>query len=234
MTSGDSTFVSSLGQIDAIRVVSAGIRVWDVAKMTSVGGWVCLNEFSNLSSYLAASGGLITAGDMTASPVSGCFDRRQEVVWLSRPTDQAAYQFSDSATSTDEINNRRSGVCISVSGPASETAICYEWVVNYEVKLNAETLLGRVARPVPDTPPMSLARRAKAYIESKVSSMYGGAKEQFNRFIEGKAKDALMDLAGRGISGAIGGYLGGPGGAVAASSSYGALTNYAYNAIDVD
>lgn len=194
---------------ETVRVVSAGARWFDVAPATSAGGHVIASE---CQSYNHVAGKTVTSGDANFTNKVKVYDRRQPVTWISKPTATNAYGwYQPSATPTQDVTNRRSGLILAVTGAAGTAVLEVELVVNYEFTINADTLLARIAGASPSNPSTRFAAKVAYEMESSMDTFVARSSDAAIQHLENVA----LHYVKKGLAATAGYLLGGPAGATA-------------------
>jgi hypothetical protein len=218
--SGDSVLagISSAANSSGGRIVSAGMRWWDVAPSTSTGGVVIATEWTDYQSYFNAVGTL-NGGSVNMGSASEVYDRREEGAWVSRPSSPMAYTFN---APTDTPKWARTACTISTSGAATTNILAVEMVLNVEVQVAAESAFTRLVRPNPVNRSSILAAKVAGEVESQITPFVHGGKQAVKRYIHNAAARAIGYTVRAGAS-ALGAYFGGPRGALAGYQASGTI-----------
>jgi len=216
---GDSKIIAAIGagNFRSYRVVSAGVRWWDTAAATGVGGGVTAIEFENTRTFNATTS--IDFGDLGLSTRSHQFDRRKPGQWISSVSGDNGYKFIDisSAPDTDINAQNRTLIFLVFSGAATSVVAQAEMVINYEFKLDPDLFMSQSSNKTVVTAARSLTDHASTTLETIINPFFEGTREAFGSYVRRLASEALRKL-GVGVGTAMGAYIGGPAGAVAGRS----------------
>jgi len=138
---GNTAFDNVLASISEARVVSAGLTWWDISPATSAGGTVIINEYPNFNSIEATA---ITVTDLYSGTNSTAVDRRKAGSWISRPSNDTAYNYAVVGTDGEGGENNRTGVIIAATGAATTSLIECEYCINYEFTITALSALTQI------------------------------------------------------------------------------------------
>lgn len=141
-TGEDAAWTAAIANFAEVRVVSAGATWWDASPTTAAGGSVIVSEFPSYDACAGSALSLTTIGQGTNSDV---YDRRTPGSFISRPSDDNAYHFTDPDTAGVGAPNNRTGILLSFSGTASTYIAQVELIVNYECTLLALSAMARLA-----------------------------------------------------------------------------------------
>jgi hypothetical protein len=184
------------------RVVSAGVRWWDVAPSTSAGGNVVVMEMNGFQAFRRATN--INCDETQVGSCNDIFDRRTPASWISRPCDAQAYEFVDPLEDNVAINDKRTSLLMFITGGDSETVLSIEIVINYEFTVGASSILQRYIKPASQSNKLKQAVVLSGRIEGGMKSFYTGIKDRVSleirnyatSFLKGAAKAAFRGLAG--------------------------------------
>lgn len=188
--SARSSYNTSVGSppafIDQARVVSAGIRWWNLASMTSTQATLIVAPIPEDGTFLNGIGHTLT--EIVNSPGVTISSNLKPGAFLLGPLSNQVYQYeeTDSATATP-VDNGWSSCIVVLSGAASTTYIGYEIVINYEgvVSTTASFIGGRMRDANPSI--ADYFRNARLW-----AGYAAGAASEIDRLTQGKARRFLL------------------------------------------
>ncbi len=208
LNAGDTALSAYMDACDEVRVVSAGLKWWDVSPKTGAGGTVVCQEYS---SYDDIGGTTVNVAALTAAPVTDAIDRRnpQGGCWIQRPTDFNAYEFRAPVTNNNDTdnNNARSALIIGVSGELNTPLITVEMVINYEGVPAAASALLRLGKAQRDSALTRAAVQLSDGVWSSIQTIRKGATASISAYIKNYAKRAIGGYLTGGSMGAVAGLL---------------------------
>lgn len=198
------------------RVVSWGVRIINLAGMTTSGGTCSMM----VGDALALSTNIVYA------PVNWNYCQVQPLThgaqfcFISRPYGAGARDFIPVATYNSTTYANEDWECLyfyAASNGPGITTLQFEFVMNIEFTLGAAgSAFATYAKQSPANSP--LLQTAASKVQTSMSPLLAASADRFARKIEDKAANALVSL-GVGALGAIGGAIvGGPAGAAAGFS----------------
>lgn len=179
--------------------------------MTAGGGTVNVLEYPSADAMTHAN---VSTTSLTQAPRAWATDMRRHGAFISRANTNTAYEFTNLASSGSQSDCRT--VCaLVVSGPASTKAVMFEYVVNYEFQVEANTIYGRMSKQVLYSPLQERLNAAADSVESAISGYTEGEISSISTKIKRIAKSVLLQTARAGVVTAANYFLPGVGGAAA-------------------
>jgi hypothetical protein len=179
-----------VGNSESVRLVSAGITVWDVAAATANGGSLISSCFAGTAPVgTTYSNGTPTGTDRYYG------DRRAGMSWTSRPVKSTSRNFQDCATSYVAQEDWQS-ILIQANGTASSILCEFQVICHYEITLKPITgIPSTIATKAPSTKGERLAADLAVRLQDAASPVVKGGTEMMARYIEGKAKALVVGAA---------------------------------------
>lgn len=195
--------------VNEVRIVSSGIRVWNKLAATDAGGFVQLTELEDAFSLLDGAThtfGSLGDGDSTT------LDIRRPFEYHFNPTDKGSIEtFHPVSTSGTDMGSTWNCVVLCFNGPASTDVAYVEHVINYECTIHFEADGLAVGAPN-----RSSHKAIEPIFVKERGIKYGNREaihEEIKKHGENIAKKLLRPVADA-AGAAIGGFFGGPAGAV--------------------
>lgn len=178
-----NAFNTSVGSfpsvVSDVRVVTAGVRWWNVMPATAGGGAVHVAPLSDCRSIL--DGGATTYSSLLSIAGTQITDLRESGVFIFKPSSPADVEnFNEASTGGSPSGAAQGGwnaVCINFRGPASTTVATVSWVVNYECTIDIQTGFTGTSS-IPRNPALILAQ------ESGPSNLFTGSYESFKHYVD--------------------------------------------------
>jgi hypothetical protein len=185
---------SFLNACATVRIVSAGIQVWDAAPMTDVGGVTIMTEFAN---FTAIDGISLAWSSATQGSANLLVDRREKSSFVSKPSNDDAYDFIvPDPLDTKGSENARTGVVIATTGAPNTTVAYVKFTVNYEGTLLAANAFAQSTSVIPVKVVDPIIKKTTIMADKTASSFYTGAVNTVEKLIEtqaGKAFDFVLE-----------------------------------------
>jgi len=165
------------GNINLVRIVSAGCIIRATVSASNAQGYVVLND-SATPLGLSSS---MTVGDFGyGSSLSKAIYPGMELTWTSRPVGNGARQFTPPNANNNNFGpgnqSEWSTMILSIVGaPASASCITVEYFINYEATLLQDNSLANVLPPRPKASPI-LTKTATNTMSSTSPVQEGGAQ----------------------------------------------------------
>jgi hypothetical protein len=208
-----AVLVSSVGTfpsfVSQARIVTAGVRWWNIIPATAGGGTigvVAISEMADLmdgvqhtSAQLNATSGVVISDLRT--PGAFIFQSRDEI---------KSREFSNISTSTGILDSGFNGLALTIAGPVSQKILAYEWSFNYEVVLDPSQGVA-VGTPTPAVPLV-----VAAINQFGLSSYITGDRDRIIKTMEARAFRAGAAVLRQGASMALNYMLPGSGAVVGA------------------
>jgi len=177
---------------DTVRVVSAGLRCWDIAASTAIGGSIVITEYPNFKAVENIPLNVASSGQGIKTTF---MDRRKEVSFVTKPSNDNAYDFSDTNENPGTGgDNCRTGCLLTVSGAASNSVLAIEVVINYEGNLIAATAIqGTTAKPKQKS--VQAVNAVSLKTDESFPSVIQGSAERVGSVIKQAAWSALEEVA---------------------------------------
>lgn len=199
------------GNVSRARIVSVGVRLWDISPATSEGGAIVASFFNGTT---VVGQPLYAGTPLGVNPIMA--DRRRGVTAICTPVNINAREFVADFSTVYDAETRWSSVVIEYSGTPSSAVMMAEIIVNYEFILKPITGIPATMTHKQEGTAASYEAAAIAnQVYDRLEPAREGVAEKMSKAIEALAVQGVRKLAVQ-----FGNTVGGPAGAAFAATFF--------------